>query len=81
MTGGGAFDPIIGVEEMRDTLLFYRERDAAAIARERDMQRMMGGLPPSMAAMGVDGAMPSDLGTFAMPPGTGHGRGGPDGTA
>ena len=61
---GGAFNPTIRVEEMRDTLLFYGTRDATAIARERDMQRTMRGVPPEMAAM-MGGIR--DLGVFTMP--------------
>ena len=34
----------IGVEEMRDTLLFYVDKDAAQVASERDMRRTMGPL-------------------------------------
>jgi hypothetical protein len=35
------FVQTIEVEEMRDTLLFYTTRDAAEIARDRDLRRMM----------------------------------------
>ena len=63
---GALYHPQIGVEEMRDTLLYYLERDAAAVARERDMQRTMAGMPPEMAAM-MGGVAPVDLGMFRMP--------------
>ena len=57
-----------GVEELRDTLLFYTTQDAAAIARERDMQRTMGDVPPEfLAQMMAQGGGPIDLGTFTMP--------------
>ena len=35
-------DKKIGVEELRSTLLYYLTHDAAAVARERDMQRTFG---------------------------------------
>ena len=54
------FDQMIGVEEMRDTLLFYASRDAITIARERDMERALGGLPSEMASM-MGGMRPVDL--------------------
>ena len=49
---------LIGIEELRDTLLFYVTNEARAVARERDMARTLGGMPSEM---------PVDLGTFAMP--------------
>lgn len=56
----------IGVEEMRDTLLFYVDKDARSIARERDMTRTMarmagpsGGIPSYLG--------PASLGQFTMP--------------
>jgi hypothetical protein len=38
--------PLIGVEEIRDTLLFYVSNDAKVVARERDMQRTIQSMPP-----------------------------------
>ena len=62
------YEETIGVEELRDTLLFYTTQDAAAIARERDMQRTMGDVPPEfLAQMMAQGGGPIDLGTFTMP--------------
>ena len=57
---------MIGIEELRDTLLFYVTNEARAIARERDLARTLGGMPSEMAAM-MGGPMPTDLGTFTMP--------------
>jgi len=56
----------IGVEEMRDTLLFYTDQDAQSIASDRDMKRTMARMPPEMAAM-MGGQMPINLGQFMMP--------------
>ena len=58
--------PMIGIEELHDTLLFYVTKEARAIARERDLARTLGGMPSEMAAM-TGGSMPTDLGTFTMP--------------
>ena len=63
---GGGYAPMIGIEELRDTLLFYVTNEARAIARERDLARTLGGMPSEMAAM-MGGSMPTDLGTFTMP--------------
>jgi hypothetical protein len=41
---------MIGVEELRDTLLFYVANDARAVSRERDMARTLGAMPPELAA-------------------------------
>ena len=35
---------LIGIEELRDTLLFYVTNEARAVARERDMARTLGGI-------------------------------------
>ena len=53
------FEPNIGVEELRDTLLYYADHDAALIARERDMRRTLGPMPPGMPP-------PIDFGTFSF---------------
>ena len=47
--GGGGHAPmivglLIGIEELRDTLLFYVTNEARAVARERDMARTLGGI-------------------------------------
>jgi hypothetical protein len=55
----------IGVEEMRDALLFYADKDAQSIASDRDMKRTMGRMPPEIAAM-MGGGMPVNLGQFTM---------------
>ena len=54
--GGGGHAPmivglLIGIEELRDTLLFYVTNEARAVARERDMGRTMGLTASEMAAM------------------------------
>lgn len=48
--GGGGYEPMIRVEELRDTLLFYVANDARAVARERDMARTLGAMPSELAA-------------------------------
>ena len=40
-----------GIEELRDTLLFYVTNEARAVARERDMGRTLGLTSSEMAAM------------------------------
>ena len=54
------------MEEMRDTLLFYVDKDARSVASERDRSRTVARLPPEFAAM-MGGSMPINLGEFTMP--------------
>ena len=49
--GGGEYAQMIGIEELRDTLLFYVTNEARAVARERDMGRTLGLTASEMAAM------------------------------
>ena len=64
--GDACYNPSLGVEEMRSTLLFYTTRSAREIAAERDMRRTLAGMPPEMVEM-MGGVPPVGLGTFTMP--------------
>ena len=50
---GFAFDPVLSVSEMVNTLMFFKDKNAKSVATNRDIARTMGSIPGSYSHFGL----------------------------
>ncbi|KAG2437487.1 hypothetical protein HXX76_006136 [Chlamydomonas incerta] len=64
------YHPLITAQELVDTLLFFRDRDAHKVALKRDAARAMMDVPRNHPMWGAAGPAPGGAGMYVSPAGT-----------